>query len=119
LISIALAPATTFRKPSANIAWARIVEVLVPSPTISPVFSAASRNIRAPKIFFRIRQVDLFGDSHTVVANQRGAPFFLDENRFRSWSQRNPHSICELSGPPQDLFSRLRTEQYLFVRHEA
>ena len=40
-MSIALAPATTLRTPSANMACARIVAVLVPSPTISPVFSAA------------------------------------------------------------------------------
>jgi hypothetical protein len=41
LMSIALAPATTLRMPSANIACARIVAVLVPSPTLSPVLSAA------------------------------------------------------------------------------
>jgi|GEM_PF-5134780 len=40
-MSITLAPATTLRTPSANMACARIVAVLVPSPTISPVFSAA------------------------------------------------------------------------------
>ena len=33
---MALAPATTFRMPSVKIAWARIVAVLVPSPTASP-----------------------------------------------------------------------------------
>ncbi len=47
--SIALAPATTLRTPSANIAWARTVEPDVPSPTTSPVRSAACRNIWAPR----------------------------------------------------------------------
>ena len=41
LMSMALAPATTFHTPSANMAWASMVAVLVPSPTRSPVFSAA------------------------------------------------------------------------------
>jgi hypothetical protein len=47
--SMALAPATTLRMPSAMIAWARMVEVLVPSPTTSPVRSAAWRSIWAPR----------------------------------------------------------------------
>jgi hypothetical protein len=49
LMSMALAPATTLRTPSAKIAWARMVEVLVPSPTASPVRSAAWRSIWAPR----------------------------------------------------------------------
>lgn len=47
--SMALAPATTLRTPSARMAWARIVDVLVPSPTTSPVFSAACLNTCAPR----------------------------------------------------------------------
>jgi hypothetical protein len=46
---MALAPATTFRTPSATMAWARMVAVLVPSPTASPVRSAACRIIWAPR----------------------------------------------------------------------
>jgi hypothetical protein len=46
---MAEAPATTLRRPSAKIAWARIVAVEVPSPTASPVFSAAWRIIWAPR----------------------------------------------------------------------
>ena len=49
LRSIALAPAATLRTPSAKIACEMMVEVLVPSPTISPVFSAAWRSIWAPR----------------------------------------------------------------------
>ena len=44
LRSMAMAPATTLRTPSANIAVA-----LVPSPTASPVFTAPRRSICAPK----------------------------------------------------------------------
>ena len=53
LRSMALAPATTFRTPSAKIAWARMVAVLVPSPTASPVRSAACRIICAPRFSAR------------------------------------------------------------------
>jgi hypothetical protein len=41
LMSIALAPAVTLRTPSATMAWASRVAVVVPSPTASPVRSAA------------------------------------------------------------------------------
>ena len=47
--SIALAPATTLRTPSAKIACASRVEVVVPSPTDSPVRTAASRSICTPR----------------------------------------------------------------------
>jgi hypothetical protein len=47
--STALAPATTFRIPSERSAWASSVDVLVPSPTCSPVRSAAWRMIWAPR----------------------------------------------------------------------
>jgi hypothetical protein len=41
------------RSPSEKIANARTVEVLVPSPTASPVRSAASRIMRAPRFSSR------------------------------------------------------------------
>jgi hypothetical protein len=41
LKSMALAPAVTLRRPSAKMAWASTVDVVVPSPTESPVRSAA------------------------------------------------------------------------------
>ena len=47
--SMALAPAAMFRTPSATIAWASNVDVVVPSPTASPVRSAAPRSICAPR----------------------------------------------------------------------
>jgi hypothetical protein len=41
-MSTALAPAATFLRPSAKIACASSVAVVVPSPTASPVRTAAS-----------------------------------------------------------------------------
>ena len=49
LRSIALAPAATLRTPSAKIACASSVDVVVPSPTASPVRSAAWRIIWTPR----------------------------------------------------------------------
>ena len=49
LMSTALAPAARFLRPSEKIAWARSVDVVVPSPTTSAVRSAASRSMCAPR----------------------------------------------------------------------
>lgn len=49
-MSMALAPAATLRTPSAKMAYARIVALLVPSPTASSVHSAACRIIWAPRL---------------------------------------------------------------------
>lgn len=49
LSSTALHPATTLRSPSDHSAWARIVEVEVPSPTCSPVRTAACSSTFAPR----------------------------------------------------------------------
>src|SRR5678816_3645135 len=46
--AIGFAPATTIRKPSRKIAWARTVAVVVPSPATSEVFEATSLTICAP-----------------------------------------------------------------------
>ena len=48
LIAIGSAPAATFLKPSRTIAWARTVEVVVPSPASSFVFLDASLSSCAP-----------------------------------------------------------------------
>jgi hypothetical protein len=47
--STSMAPAAIFRTPSATMAWARSGDVVVPSPTASPVRSAAPRSICAPR----------------------------------------------------------------------
>lgn len=75
-MSMALAPATTLHTPSAKIAWVRTVEVLVPSPTISPAFSAACRSMRAP----RFSSGSLSSTSLAIVTPSLqtiGAPHFL------------------------------------------
>ena len=74
--SMALAPAATLRTPSANMACARMVEPDVPSPTTSPVRSAAWRSIWAP----RFSSGSLSSSSLAMVTpslQTSGGPHFL------------------------------------------
>jgi hypothetical protein len=58
-----------------------------------------------PKIFLRILELELFGDGHPVVADDRCTPLLLDQNRFRSWAQCDPYSIGELRCAAQNLLA--------------
>ena len=96
LMSMALAPATTLRTPSAKMACARMVEVLVPSPTMSPVFSAAWRSMRAP----RFSSGSLRSNSLAIVTPSLqtiGAPHFLSiSTDFDRGPERHTDGIGEL-----------------------
>ncbi|MBS1108958.1 MAG: uncharacterized protein H6Q88_950 [Anaeromyxobacteraceae bacterium] len=120
--STALEPATTFRTPSAKRACARSVAVEVPSPTTSPVFSAAWRIIRAPRFSsgslsstslatvtpslqtsgaphrFSMRTHLDFGPSVTRTASARSeAP----RRTFSRASDRNRICLCGMVDPPR------------------
>ena len=69
------------------------------------------------KIFFGIAQVEFLGDGHTVVTHDRGAPFPLNQDRFRLWPQRNPDCIGELRCPSEDFLAGCRPKHNAFVRH--
>ena len=101
--SIALAPATTLRTPSAKIACASIVAVLVPSPTASPVRSAAWRIIRAPRFSSGSFELDLLGDRDAVVADERAAPLPLDQDALRLGAERHAHGVGERGRAAEDL----------------
>ncbi len=125
-MSIALAPATTLRTPSANIACASTVEVLVPSPTASPVLSAACRSICAPRFssasfrsnslaivtpslqtigvphFFWISTDLDFGPS---VMRTASASWVAPRTTFSRAAERNRTCLCAMSsllGPGSD-----------------
>ena len=116
-MSIALAPATTLRTPSAKIACARMVAVLVPSPTMSPVFSAAWRSIRAP----RFSSGSLRSNSLAMVTPSLqtiGAPhFFSISTDFDRGPKRHAHRVGELRRAAQNFLARGGAEQDLFVCH--
>ena len=71
------------------------------------------------EVFLRILEVELLGDRHAVVADERHAPFLLDQNGLGFWTQRDADGICELSRPTQDLLARGRPEENLLVCHVA
>ncbi len=58
------------------------------------------------KVLLRILEVELLGDRHAVVADERHTPLFLDENGFGLGTQRDADSICELSRTAQNLLAR-------------
>ena len=118
--STALAPAATLRTPSAKIAWARIVEVLVPSPTASPVRSAACRTICAPRFstgssrsislamvtpssqtsgvpYFFSMSTDL--DLGPSVTRTASANAFTPLSTFSRASDRNSTCLCAMTSP--------------------
>jgi len=104
-ISMALAPATTLRTPSAKIAWARIVDVLVPSPTMSPVFSAAWRSMRAP----RFSSGSLRSNSFAIVTpslQTTGVPHFFSINTAFERGPRVTRTASASWVAPRNIFSR-------------
>ena len=105
-MSMALAPATTLRTPSANMACARIVEVLVPSPTMSPGLLGRLAQHPGAEIFLRILEVEFLGDGHAVVADDRRSPFLLDQDRLRTRPERDAHGIGKLGRAAKDLLAR-------------
>ena len=105
LMSTALAPATTLRKPSANIAWARTVAVLVPSPTMSPVLSAAWRNIREP----RFSSGSLRSNSLAMVTPSLqtiGAPHFFSISTDLDFGPKVTRTASASWVAPRRIFSR-------------
>ena len=116
-MSIALAPATTLRTPSAKIACARMVDVLVPSPdNVAGLLGRLAQHLRA-EVLLGILEVEFLGDGHAVVADDRRAPFLLDQHRFRFRPQRDADGIGELRRPTKDLLPGGGTKHNLFVRH--
>ena len=53
------------------------LEVLVPSLTSSPVFSAAWRSICAPRILLRVFEVEFLGDGDPIIADDRALDVIL------------------------------------------
>ena len=105
LMSIALAPAVTLRTPSAKIAWARSVEVLVPSPTASAVFSAACRSICAPRFSSGSRRSNSLA-MVTPSLHTSGAPHFFWIRTDLDFGPRVTRTASASWVVPRRIFSR-------------
>ena len=116
--SIALAPATTLRTPSAKIACARIVAVLVPSPTtLAGLLRRLAQHLRA-EVLLRVLEAELLGDRDAVVADDRRAPALLDQHRLRLRPERDRARRPPSSVAPCRIFSRAaERNMHLLVCH--
>ena len=105
LRSIALAPAAMLRTPSATMACASSVDVVVPSPTASPVRSAAPRSICAP----RFSSGSLSANSLAMVTpslHTTGLPHFFSIRTQRDRGPRVTRTASAMAAAPRRTFSR-------------
>src|ERR1035437_1237640 len=82
LTAIGLAPALTFWRPSATIAWPRTMAVVVPSPATSSVLVATSLRSWAP-MFSKGSSSSISLAIVTPSLVIVGAPYFLSRTTFR------------------------------------
>ena len=74
------------------------------------------QHLRA-EVLLRVLEVEFLGDGHAVVADDRRAPFLLDQHGLGFRPERDAHRVGELGGAAQDLFARGGAEQHLLVCH--
>jgi hypothetical protein len=102
---MAPAQAETFLRPSANSACASTVAVLVPSPTASPVRSAASRIILAPRFSsgsFRSTSLAIV----TPSLHTSGRPYFFSIRTHFDLGPRVTRTASANAVAPCRTFSR-------------
>ena len=116
-MSIALAPATTLRTPSAKMACARYGRGAGSvTDHVAGLFGGLAQHARA-KILLRILEVEFLGNRHAVVADDRRAPFFLDQHGFGPRAQGHAHGIGQLRRAAQNLLTGGGAEEDLLVCH--
>ena len=64
-----------------------------------------AQRLRA-EVLFRIFQIHLFRNRHSIVADDGRAPRFLNQDRLGLRTKRDADGIGELSCATQDLFTR-------------
>ena len=87
LMSMGLAPAATFLRPTFTIAWASTVAVVVPSPASSPVFEATSLTSCAP-MFWKGSSSSTSRATDTPSLVMWGAPNFFSMITLRPLGPR-------------------------------
>jgi len=94
-----------------------MADMLVPSPTVSPVFSAASRIICAPRFSSGSRELDLFRNRYAIFTDQWPAELLLDQHALRPRPQRDSNGIGQHGCPAQQFFTSGTLEKQLFSGH--
>ena len=114
---MALAPAAMFFTPSAKIAAAMSVEVVVPSPTtFARPLGGLTNHLRA-EILFVVLELELLRDGHPVIADERPSPLALDENGLGRRSEGDPDRVGELRDAAEDFLLGSGPEEEMFGRH--
>src|SRR6185437_4664786 len=106
--SIGLRPAATALTPSRTIAWARMTEVVVPSPAWSLVFWATSRIICAP-IFSNLSPSSISFATVTPSLVMRGAPNDLSRTTLRPFGPSVTFTALARMSTPRSKRSRAST----------
>jgi hypothetical protein len=69
------------------------------------------------EVLLRILEFHLLGDRNAIVADDRRAPFLLDQHRLGLRPERETHGVRELRGAAQHLLARGGAEQDLLHCH--
>ncbi len=112
--STADAPATTLRSPSAKSACARTVEVVVPSPTASPVRSAACRSVCAPRFSSGSCRCTSFA-MVTPSLQTCGAPHLRSMRMLRDLGPSVGRTASASAVAPRRIFDRAASPNVSFV----
>ena len=67
------------------------------------------QHLRA-EILLGILEVELLGDGHAVIADDRHTPFLLDQHGLGFWPQRHPDCIGKLGRAAENFFARGRAK---------
>ena len=87
------APAARFFRPSRIMACASRVAVVVPSPATSLVLVETSLHELRAHVLKRILQLDLLGDGHAVVGDQRSAELLVQHDVAALGAKGDLHGI--------------------------
>jgi hypothetical protein len=72
-----------------------------------------------PEILLRVPQLNLLGDSHSVVANQRTAELLLNQHAFRLRAKGNTDRIGQDAGPAKNALASFVMKVKLFDWHDS
>ena len=74
-------------------------------------------NHLSSQVLLVIFQLEFLGDGDAVVADNRTAPFLLDEDALRPRTERHANGVSQRRRAMEDLFSGSGLNEQVFVRH--
>ena len=83
---------------------------------VAGAFGRLANHLRA-EVLLVVLQLELLGDRHAVVADDRATPFLLDEHALRFRAQRHAHGIGQRHRAVQDFFARRGLDEQMLMSH--